>query len=89
MEIIKVIAVIIIGLLMLKFIWGMAKGIIKLVLGIIIITVGIYLIKPEILYNTFGMNSVENAASKIKEQGNDLVNKGVKELDTLKDNVTK
>ena len=92
-QILILLAVIVVGYLVLKFIWNSAKGIVKLAIALIIIVGGIYLVKPELLYNVFGKDKVESVANEIKEESGELVEDG-KELleegyESAKDSIEK
>lgn len=71
-EIIKLIAVVFIGLFLLKILWSMTKGVIKLLLGVLIIGIGLYIMKPEMLHGVFGKDRVENAVDGVKDEFDSL-----------------
>ena len=66
-QILMLVGLVVVGYLILKFIWGAAKGIIKLALVVIILGAGAYIIKPELLYNVFGKENVEAVAKEAKD----------------------
>lgn len=75
-QILILLAAIVIGYFLLKFIWNNAIGLIKFVLALIVIVGGIYLVKPELLYNVFGENKVESTVDDIKKETIELVDEG-------------
>lgn len=89
MEILKLVIVLIVGFFILKFTWGSVKGIIKLVVGIIIIAVGVYLMKPEMLYDVFGKDKVESVAKEskrnIKKVGDAVTDTANDAIDSVKE----
>lgn len=76
MELIKLAVVLILGYFILKFLWNTLKGFIKVVLAVVIIVAGVYFVKPDLLYNVFGKDKVENVANDIKEEADELVEEG-------------
>ena len=63
------------------------SGIFKLILVVIIVGVGFYFVKPELLHDTFGKEAVENVANDIKKETKELASEGIKQLETLKDDI--
>ncbi len=87
-EILMLIGVVVVGYLLLKFLWNMIGNLIKLVIVVIIIGVGIYFVKPELLYNALGKENVEAMAKEAKDgitKANDVVSDPVNKA---KDSVT-
>ena len=78
MEFLKLAVVVILGYFILKFIWGTAKGIVKLILAVIIIAIGVYVMKPELLYDVFGKDKVEGVAKDVEKNGKELIEEGEK-----------
>jgi hypothetical protein len=66
-QILMLVGLVIVGYLVLKFIWNAVGGILKLVIVVIILGAGTYLIKPELLYNAFGKENVEMVAKEAKD----------------------
>ena len=73
MELLKLAGLIIVGYFILKFIWNIVSGVIKLIIAVILIGVGIYFVKPTILHDVFGKENVENVAKKVGDKGVELV----------------
>lgn len=73
MEILKIAVIVLVCLFLIKFIWGMAKGVVKLVLVAVLVVVGTYIYDREIIYNMFGQDRTEQMVSKTK----DTIKKGV------------
>lgn len=86
LEIFKIVGIVIVAFFLLKFIWGMLKGVFKIVLTIIVVAVGLYFMKPELLHNAFGKENVEIVAKKVNDGGNELIEAGSKEFDKVKKN---
>jgi hypothetical protein len=87
-QILTLLAVVVVGYFVLKFLWNATKGILKLVLTVIIIAVGVYLVKPELLYNVFGKENVEQVADKTKEVAKEGAEKVEKLTKDSLENVT-
>lgn len=66
LEIIKLVLVGFIGLFILKFLWNLVSGIIKLLIITIIVGVGIYIVKPELIYDVIGKENTEMVVNKAK-----------------------
>jgi len=86
-EILMLISVVIVGYLLLKFLWNMVGNLIKLLIVVIVIGTGTYLIKPKLLYNAFGKENVEVVAKEAKDgiaKVNDAVSDAVSDADSVK-----
>lgn len=91
-EILMLIGVVIVGYLILKFLWNVVGNLIKLVIVVIVIGVSTYLINPELIYNAFGKENVEAVAKEAKEaivKVSDVANDATTEVENkVKDTVT-
>lgn len=86
-QILMLVGLIVVGYLILKFIWGAAKGIIKLALVVIILGAGAYIIKPELLYNVFGKENVEAVAKDGIEKASEAADTIPKKVEEKVDDV--
>lgn len=90
-QILMLIGVVVIGYLVLKFLWNMVGNLLKLLIVVIIIGAGTYFVKPELLYNVFGKENIEAVAKETKEgivKAGDAVSDAVKRNKKTADTVT-
>lgn len=86
-EILKLVLAIVVGYFILKFLWNVVSGIFKLILVVILVGVGVYFVKPELLHDAFGKEAVESVATDIKKETKELADEGIKQFNSLKNDV--